>query len=185
MFGLDLDEELDIKKIRNWEIYSVIFILIVGALFHELYKFTKIFIFSFISPVNESVWEHNKMIHFSLMIFMFIELYYLRDNQNNFFLSRFVIMVISPLIIIFGFYIYEFFFGHSLFFDIILFIIAIIVSHSFSYRILISEQLNDDYETFSVISIILLTIIYFIFTLIPPKIDLFLDSITLTYGLQI
>lgn len=64
--------------------------------------------------------------------------------------------------------------------DIGIFILGIIIAQIISYKIMTLPDLN--LEILSIIVIIIIAIVFAIFTKNPPKIPLFQDPITKTYG---
>ena len=53
----------------KWILYSVPFLFIIGSLFHFAYEFTgKNIIVGFFTPINESIWEHIKLILTPLLL---------------------------------------------------------------------------------------------------------------------
>lgn len=83
------------KKILRFQIFSVIFTWILGTILHFLYEWSgdnKI-IASF-SAVNESTWEHLKLVFFPMLITTIIgfwiigkdnkKFWWCQNNRNNF-----------------------------------------------------------------------------------------------------
>ena len=53
------------KKIRDYQIFSVIFVFILGTLLHFTYKLSgENGVVAIFSTVNESTWEHLKLLYF-------------------------------------------------------------------------------------------------------------------------
>ena len=75
---------MDNTKIRSYQIVSAIFVSIVGTLLHFTYKFfgENSFVASF-SAVNESVWEHLKLLFFPLLLTTIIGYFYI--EKKNFY----------------------------------------------------------------------------------------------------
>ena len=48
--------------LKKWKIISCIGIFLLSVLFHFIYDWFPNFFTSLFSPVNESIWEHNKII---------------------------------------------------------------------------------------------------------------------------
>ena len=60
---------MDKTKTKNYQILSIIFVCITGTLLHFTYEFfnENIFVAVF-SAVNESVWEHLKLLFFPMLV---------------------------------------------------------------------------------------------------------------------
>ena len=75
---------MNLKKIK---IISIIGILILSFISHFMYDLFPNIIFSFIFPVNESIWEHMKILFTSILLYGFIDKYLLNKyniKHNNF-----------------------------------------------------------------------------------------------------
>ena len=174
---------MDNTKIRNYQIASAIFVCILGTLLHFTYKFfgENNFVASF-SAVNESVWEHLKLLFFPMLLTTIIGYFYIVKNAPNFLCSKTLGIITSMLFIIIFFYTYTGIIGKSiLFIDIASFFVAVILGEYLSYKLMTSNLKCNN-----VIAIIILTIIlicFVVFTYFTPKIGLFKDSVTNEYGI--
>lgn len=174
---------MDNTKIRNYQIASAIFVCILGTLLHFTYKFfgENNFVASF-SAVNESVWEHLKLLFFPMLLTTIIGYFYIGKNAPNFLCSKMLGIIISMLFIIIFFYTYTGIIGKSiLFIDITSFFVAVILGEYLSYKLMITN-----FECNNIIAIIILTIIlicFVVFTYFPPNIELFKDPVTNQYGI--
>ena len=62
------------KKVRNWQITAVLFTLIFGTLLHFTYGLSgNNPIVGTFSAINESTWEHLKLLFFPMLIFAIFE----------------------------------------------------------------------------------------------------------------
>ncbi len=172
------------KKVIYFYIFSTIFSLLLGTLLHFTYNWSNnnIFIGSF-SAVNESTWEHLKLIFFPLLITTLIGYFYIGKDYSNFLSSQTIGIIISILFIIIFFYTYTGVFGINLsFINILSFIIAIILGNFISYKLLGSFFTLNKKTILTILIILFLSFI--IFTYAPPKINLFKDPLSKTYGIQ-
>lgn len=170
-------------KIRNYQIFSVIFACIVGTLLHFTYEFfcENMLVASF-SAVNESVWEHLKLLFFPMLFTTIIGYFYIGKNALNFLCSKLLGIIISMLFIIIFFYTYTGIMGKSIvFIDIASFFVAVILGEYLAYKLIISN-----FKCNNIIAIIILTIIlicFVVFTYLTPKIEIFRDPVTNQYGI--
>ncbi len=148
---------MNLKKIN---IISIIVIFLLNFLFHYIYELFPNFIFSILFPINESVFEHMKMLFSSVVfgnIIKYILLKKYNINYNNFLLSTFITSLsIIPIYLTMFLPIY-FNFEHNLFVTIFLMLISIIIIEIISYYILKKENKNLE-----IISFILIIITYLI-----------------------
>ncbi|HOO68037.1 MAG TPA: DUF6512 family protein [Bacilli bacterium] len=172
------------KNLKKWVIFNILFIIIVGSLSHFIYggsdsnKIIGIFV-----AVNESTWEHMKLLMFPMLILMVVEYPFLKSNKNIFvgyFLSLLISVVLIPLL----FYGYTFILGDNfLILDISIFIISVIIGQLVFYKIMKMKKISKLCSKMSIVGIILILLSYFIFTYYPLEIFLFKDPITNNYGI--
>lgn len=89
---------MNIKKIK---IISVFFILGLTILFHFLYDWWPNVIFSTLFPVNESIWEHMKLLYFGIIIYGIVEYFIMKKLNlvfNKFLLNLFITSYSSIII---------------------------------------------------------------------------------------
>ena len=73
------------KKIIHWQIAGFIFTVIIGVLFHFLFDLTnENIVVAFIAPVNESIWEHIKLVYFPMFVYALLEYCFLGKEHNQF-----------------------------------------------------------------------------------------------------
>lgn len=174
---------MDNAKIRNYQIVSAIFVCILGTLLHFTYAFfgQNIFVASF-SAVNESVWEHLKLLYFPMLLTTIIGYFYIGKNVPNFLCSKLLGIITSMLFIIIFFYTYTGIIGKSIvFIDIASFFIAVILAEYLAYKLMVSN-----FKCNNIIAIIILTIIlicFVVFTYYTPKIEIFRDPVSNQYGI--
>ena len=172
------------NKLLYYEILGFILANLLMFILHDLYKNTGIPILSYISAVNESVYEHSKIAFFSLLIVYIIEYFIIGKEYNNYWFAKFVSLITAPILIIFLFYIYTGILGYNIFWvDIMIGIISLLVAQIISYIILSKDEDAPINNRFWLVLIIILAIILGYLTYNPIKIDLFKDNITGEYGI--
>ena len=163
--------------------FDVIFTFLLAFLFHNLYKYIPNFIFSIFFPVNESIWEHMKLL-FTTVFFSDLFLYFFffkKKKINNYFLSSFITSLLSiPIYLIIFLPIY-FNFGENFIFSILLMLFVIILAKYFKYKIIRYKNLYLD--IFSIILIIIYYLVFLILTYYPMNNLFFLDSINNCFGI--
>ena len=160
------------KKIK---IIGIFVIFSLAFISHFMYDWFSNSIFSIIFPVNESIWEHMKLIVTPVLFFSIFE-YILYNNKkilyNNFILS-YVISTIMGIVCYLILYLpVHYLFGHSSIFAILLLFFIFILVELVSYSNIIG-----------VLSIIVIYIIFGYLTYNPIKNDLFYDIHTKSYGI--
>jgi hypothetical protein len=165
------------------EVIGTIFIILLGSALHFTYEWSSsnLLVGSF-SAVNESVWEHLKLVFFPSLFWMFIAFFAIQKNVNNFFLAKAVGASLMLITIPAIFYLYTAFMSESLVIDIASFLIAILVGQFVGYRILKFKKLPIWTEVVAIAFFVIMAILFVIFTFYPPHISVFQDSTTGRYG---
>ena len=89
------------RSIGLWQLMGFALTSLGGTLLHFMYEWFPNPLFSLIFPVNESIWEHMKLLVTPVLIFSLIEyiLYKKKDiNYNNFILSYSISTLIGIII---------------------------------------------------------------------------------------
>ena len=69
------------KNMQLWQLIGFAFTGLLGTLLHYLYEWTnESILVSPFSGINESTWEHMKLIFFPMFIFAFIENKFLKEK---------------------------------------------------------------------------------------------------------
>lgn len=171
------------KKIK---IIGVFLIFGLAVLSHFMYSWFTNTLFSIIFPVNESIWEHMKLIVTPVLIFSLIEyIIYRKKNisYNNFILSYSISMLLCIIIYLIIYLPIDYIFGHSAIVAISLLFIIFIILEIISYYIMNYREIRYS----NIIGIGVIIIMYIIFgylTYNPIEIDLFYDTSKKIYGID-
>lgn len=173
------------ESIKLYQIAGAIFSIIVGTLLHFVYAWSgKNALVAYIAPINESIWEHQKLLFTPVLLFAIFELFAYGKYIPNFFPVKILSILVGIFVIIASYYTYSGIIGHNcLIADIGTFILGVLASYAFSNHFLQTDQFTSSGWRF--VSFILLALLIFCFgtfTLNPPHIAMFEDSVTHTYG---
>lgn len=175
----------DKKKILKFQIFSSIFTMILGTLLHFTFEWSgnNSFVAAF-SAVNESTWEHLKLIFFPMILTTIMGYFYIGKNTSNFLCSKLIGIIAAISFTVIFFYTYTGILGTNFaFIDISIFFMAVLLGEYITYKLLLS-----DFSCNKILSFLLLTILLFcfvFFTYFPPKIGLFKDPVTNNFGINI
>lgn len=174
---------MNLKKIK---IIGTIVIFIFTVIFHFTYDLLPNALFSVLFPVNESIWEHMKLLYSGILTWGLIEYFILKKRNistNNYWYQLFLTSFTSiPLFLIIYLPLYELF-GENLILNIILLIIVIAITQLFSYILLKNSEEKTILNKISIILIILGYIVFAILTYNPPKNYIFYDTQKNYYGI--
>ena len=168
-----------IKKkfsILTFEICSTLFIFIIGTLLHFTYDWSNQNPFvGMFSAVNESTWEHLKLLFFPMLLTTIFGTIYYKDEYPNFLCAKTKGILISLAFLIIFFYTYTGILGKGMsFINIGSFFLAVLIGEFYAYKRI------EEYSCCSKLSIlilILLSMLFVIFTFYPPHIGLFKDPL--------
>lgn len=173
-------------SLKCWQIIGAVFTLIIGTLLHFAYKWSgENPLVGIFSAVNESTWEHLKLLSTPVLLFAIVE-YFLYGNQiPNFVPVKALSILLGTSTIITAFYTYVGIIGQNyLWADIGTFVLGVLAAYWFSFRLLQTEYLTSDCAIrLGWIGLILLVFFFALFTFCPPHIGLFLDPVSGTYGI--
>ncbi len=166
-----------LKRIKP-ETYTLLGILVlfaVGSLFHFLYSLTgECFIIGLFVPINESIFEHTKMVVLPIFIWWFI-FYLFRKKDlfvNAWFTSAIIAMISAIIAIPMLFYFYSQAFGiESLVIDILILLVSLAIGQILGlhyYR----HGKGIEYH-FAIVLMIVIIILFAFFTINPPAFPIF------------
>lgn len=130
-------DALKMKKYRNMEIIGIVLVCICGTLLHFTFEWSgEVSVVGIFSAVNESVWEHTKLVYFPMLVYAVIEFFVLKPDFKRFFAAKTVALVFSSLMMIVVFYTYSGALGFEiLVLDIITLYVLVGLGFLLSYRL--------------------------------------------------
>jgi len=164
------------NKLLLWELGSFFFIGLVGAALHFTYELSNFSsnVVAYFSAVNESTWEHLKMVFFPGLLFALIEYTYVRDQVNNYIVAKTASLFVMPLVIAIGWYIYAPIVGRSVFpVDLALFYLAVFIGQFISYKLLTRSPLDNKYSNYAIGAFLALFLAFSTLTFYAPQVFLF------------
>ncbi len=176
-----------IKREKKYIMWGIPVVFLLGSLFHFLYHFSKEnFLVGFISPANESIWEHTKMVVIPLLLWWLGFYFFTRNKRypekQRWLTSMLVSLIVSIIAIPLMYYFYTEAFGKELLWvDILILLISVAIGQILAlhfYRK--SKGINK-----TAVWIIVIAILagYVILTINPPRLPIFKDPQTNTYGI--
>ena len=157
-------------------IFMIIFLFLLSFLWHFMYDWFPSVLTSIFFPVNESIWEHMKIIFYCLFIGSVLE-----KKGNNYYLNILVKSLVGVLFYLIIFIPLYLIFGESMFISISLMLFTYIIMELLGIKISKQEELNI--IVLPIIIIILISILFSILTYYPLHNFLFFDSVKLGYGI--
>lgn len=174
------------QKLLIWEALFTLAVSIFGALLHFGYRWSgKKLLVGLFSPINESTWEHLKMLFFPSCLFGILEYCAVGKNIVNFLAAKSVSILAGMSVIVICFYTYTGILGtHWLAADILTFLLGVTCS-SYLFLHLVHYKFFAPKAPLGAIALLaVLCACFFIFTVSPPHIGLFRDPATGDYGIK-
>lgn len=176
-----------VNKLDPWRLAGIIAILLSGFLLHFLFSWTgqSEWIAWFV-PVNESVWEHLKLGYWSVVFLSLAEYSQLKAQVNNYFVARFVGIVLFLVTILVIFYGYTTFTGENIvLIDIASYLVGAVVCQHVTYAMFRLEPTSGLLNQTGLALFLALGILFAVTTWHPPHHPLFEDKNTHSYGLPL
>lgn len=169
-------------KFSDWEFSSFIFTVGAGTFLHFLFDISgKNFAAGLISAVNESTWEHLKLIFVPYFLFSIVEYYAVGRQYKDFFMVKAKAVMLGMLSVTALFYTYSGIAGTNFAIaNILIFIIGAGIASVYSYRKM-NKSKGGSFAGLVILTSIM--IMFALFTFYPLHIGLFLDPVSLSYGI--
>lgn len=164
------------EHLKRCTIIGIIFVLIAGTIAHFLYDWSDHnYIVGLFVPINESIWEHMKLLFFPMILYSVILILKFRTKYACITPALCFGIITGTLLIPIFYYAYTFILGRNFFFlDISIFILSIVIAFWFALKLTLSSKL-DSYTFILCISVCLLFICFLVFTYHAPEITIFQD----------
>ncbi len=170
-----------LKNLKKYSLIAGIITLAFGSINHFVYDFTgENPIIGMFVAVNESTWEHLKLLLTPVFLVGIVEWFIYGKNYKNFFPALFISTVAGMFAITAAFYTYTGIIGQNFMIaDIMTFVIGVFVTYYLRYKIIKSGKLSSDKWVFLSLAGFALLFVFAAFaTFNPPEINLFKDPLT-------
>ena len=171
------------KSILRFQVISAVFTLILGTILHFTFQWSNdnLYVGAF-SAINESTWEHLKLLFFPMLITTIIGYFYIANDIPNFLCAKTIGIIVALMFTVVFFYTYTGILGTNFaILNIATFIFSAILGEYVAYKITVSDSSCNN--TYSIILLIILFLCFVLFTYFTPTIGLFKDPISGKYGL--
>lgn len=173
------------KSFLIWQFLGIVFTIAMGVLLHFLYELSGNSVFvAAISGVNESVWEHLKLIFFPMSVFALIEFRFFK-SKNNFWTSKLKAILLGMILIIVMYYLYNGIIGKSAgWLNITFFVISVVLAYSYEIKVYDKLKVDKEKEKKSIFLIIFILALFILFTYAPLNLEIFKDPVTKEFGIK-
>lgn len=172
-------------KLSNLKLIGIVLAFLFCFPLHFLYNKIPCFITSIVSPVNESIWEHMKILFGSILLSGVIQKIIVKIKNlsyKNVCISNFIASISSIFIFLILYIPIYFSIGEILPLTIVIMLITIIIAEIISFYV--TKYVKDlNMENFAILLVIIIYTLFGILTYNPIKIELFKDPIKMNYGI--
>ena len=172
------------RSIRLWQFFGFAVTSLGGTLLHFLYDWLggALWVAPF-SGVNESTWEHMKLLFWPMLVFATVQSFFFRD-RGDFWCVKLRGTLPGLLLIPILFYTYNGVIGQSPdWINIAIFFVSAAAAYLYETRLFKRESVTCRRPRWAVAALCLLGVLFAVFTFITPEIGIFRDPLTGTYGI--
>ena len=174
------------NPLKKWSIAGAAFTLVAGALLHFVYDWWGGPVWAAVGTVNESTWEHIKLLFWPVLLFGMVEYGVYGKHLSCFLPVKALSLLLGMATIIVLFYTYTGILGYHIpAVDIAIFGVATAATYSWAYHRLAQSNRHCPVwaRAASLAVLAALVACFLLFTYSPPKIALFLDPVSGAYGI--
>ena len=170
-------------SIPQWQIAGFLFTSIIGTFLHFLFDLTGGSVFSALfSAVNESIWEHMKLLFYPMVLFALLECFLWGKKIPSFWCIKFTGILLGLALIPVVYYTYTGILGVSAdWFNIAIFFLCAGIALYTETR-LFQQNFCRFSSSLAIAALLGIAGIFTVLTFFPPQIPFFRDPVTGTYG---
>ena len=172
------------RSIGLWQLWGFAATSLGGTLLHFLYEWLgEAKWIAPLSGVNESTWEHMKLLFWPMLVFAIVQSFFFRDRAD-FWCVKLRGILLGLILIPTIFYTYNGVIGRSPdWINIAIFFVAAAISYICETRLFNAERLRCRSPKAAIIALGLIALLFIVFTFNTPEIDIFKDPLTGNYGI--
>lgn len=167
------------SQLKKLELWGAVFGIVFGTMMHFAYAWSgHLQVVGWFAAVNESVWEHTKLLVTPVLIFAVVEWRVLALGRTVL-LAKALELLFGIVFIIAFFYTYTGALGiqEILIIDILSFFVAVILGKYISYRILRQQnRVSDEVIVAAGCAVVMLVFLQILFTYASPSLPLFVSK---------
>ena len=156
----------------------------VGTILHFLYDWlgNSLWVAPF-SSVNESTWEHMKLLFWPMFIYAIVESFFLK-SRKDFWCVKLRGILLGIIMIPVIFYTYNGVIGKSPdWINITIFFIAAAIAYIYETRLFNNESVICKSPKLSIVILCGIAVLFVLFTFRTPTLNIFKDPLSATYGI--
>ena len=172
------------KSINLWQFLGFAVTSFGGTVLHFLYDWTgQSKISAFFSGVNESTWEHIKLLFWPMFLYAIVQSFFFKEYEGFWCVKLKGIMLGIGLIPII-FYTYNGVIGKSPdWLNISIFFVCAAISYIYETKLFKADKTKCKYSKLAFALLCVIALLFIIFTFVTPEIAIFKDPLTETFGI--
>ena len=172
------------RSLFLWQLFGATFTAVLGTLLHFLFVWTDWIFLAPFAAVNESTWEHMKILFFPLVFFAVLQSRFFRLEYPSFWTVKLIGTIFGVLLIPVLFYTILGSFGVSpAWVNVTIFFLADFSAYGLEWTLFKNLDFSDKKDGWAVLILLLFAAAFILFTFYPPHIPLFQDPITGGYSI--
>lgn len=172
------------RSIGLWQLMGFALTSLCGTVLHFLYDWLgeAAWVAPF-SGVNESTWEHMKLLFWPMFIFAIVQSFFFRERQDFWCVKlRGILLGITVIPVLF--YTYNGVIGKSPdWINIAIFFVSAAVSYIYETRTFNTSKLRCSSPKFALFVLSAIALLFVIFTFATPELGIFKDPLTGIFGI--
>ena len=172
------------QKIGLWQLMGFSLTALGGTLLHFLYQWLgeAKWIAPF-SGVNESTWEHMKLLFWPMLIFAVVQSFFFRERKD-FWCVKLRGTLTGLILIPVLFYTYNGVIGRSPdWLNISIFFVSAAVTYIYETKLFNEKKLSCKTQKWALAVMIVIGMLFILFTFLTPELGIFKDPITGSFGI--
>ena len=172
------------RSIGLWELMGFAVTSLGGTLLHFLYEWLgKAVWIAPLSGVNESTWEHMKLLFWPMLLFAAVQSLFFRDRRD-FWCVKLRGILLGLVLIPVLFYTYNGVIGRSPdWLNIVIFFVSAAIAYLVEASLFRAARLRYRSERAALAILAGIALLFVIFTFLTPPLGIFRDPLTGTYGI--
>ena len=172
------------KAIGIWQVLGFAVTAFLGTVLHFAYDWLGgAWWVAPLSGVNESTWEHMKLLFWPMLLFAVIQSFFFRD-RGDFLCIKLRGTLLGLILIPVLFYTYNGAVGKSPdWLNIAIFFIAAAISFLYESKMFKENNIGCRHPKLAISLLIAIALLFFVFTFRTPKLGIFKDPLTGNYGI--
>ena len=172
------------RSIGLWQLMGFAVTSLGGTVLHFLYEWLGEATWTApFSGVNESTWEHMKLLFWPMLVYAVVQSFFFRDRED-FWCVKLRGILFGLLLIPVIFYTYNGVIGKSPdWINIAIFFISAAIAYLYETRLFHAEKIRCRSQKSTIAVLCVIALLFVVFTFFTPQIDIFKDPLTGNYGI--